>query len=343
MGRRGTYMRIKYVQHDIDRHGNDRWYYRRSGGRKIRLPSPNDARFAQAYLDARAGEEGKKVHLGASNVGASVAAYYKHNSFTGLAPASQSQFRRILEQFRAKYGHLGIATMRPQDVASILGAKKPFAARNWLKALRSLMAFAKATGLRNDDPTAGIKLPPIKTTGFHTWTEAEIEQYERFHAGNRTALLGMALVLYTAARRSDAVGMGSQNVRKGVLTYRQQKTKRLLTIPLHPKLAAILADTPTEHLAFMVTHRGKPYTASAFSKLLKRWFLEAGLPAHCNVHGLRKAQCRRLAEAGCSAPQIAAISGHLTLKEVQRYIDDADQAMLAEAAIERIAPHVAPY
>ena len=31
-------------------------------------------------------------------------------------------------------------------------------------------------------------------------------------------------------------------------------------------------------------------------------------------HGLRKAMCRRLAEAGCSASQIAAISGHKTFE-----------------------------
>jgi integrase len=46
---------------------------------------------------------------------------------------------------------------------------------------------------------------------------------------------------------------------------------------------------------------------------------EAGLPARASVHGLRKAACRRLAELGCSANVIAAISGHATLREVSRY------------------------
>lgn len=334
---RGSFMRIRYVQHDRDRNGNDRWYYRRAGGSKIRLPNPDDPRFAQAYLDARAGRETAKASVGAGSVGAAVAAYYRWNGFSGLAPASQKQFRGVLEAFRKKYGQLGIGTMRPQDVAAILGTKSPFAARNWLKALRSLMAYATATGLRNDDPTAGYKLPAVKTTGFHTWTEAEIEQYEAFHGADIKARLGMALVLYTAARRGDAVTFGPQHIRGGTLTYRQNKTKRLLTIPIHPKLAAILAEVKAEHLTFMTTRAGEPYTAKGFSNLLKGWFKEAGLPTYCNVHGLRKAQCRRLAEAGCTAPQIAAISGHLTLKEVQRYIDAADQATLAEAAIERMS------
>jgi integrase len=50
---------------------------------------------------------------------------------------------------------------------------------------------------------------------------------------------------------------------------------------------------------------------------------------------LRKAACRRLAEAGCSANEIAAISGHRTLKEVERYTRAVDQAMLARNAMAR--------
>ena len=59
----------------------------------------------------------------------------------------------------------------------------------------------------------------------------------------------------------------------------------------------------------------------------------AGLPKRCKPHGLRKAACRRLAEAGCSANEIMAISGHATLKELIRYTAAADQARLARNAL----------
>jgi len=52
-------------------------------------------------------------------------------------------------------------------------------------------------------------------------------------------------------------------------------------------------------------------------------------------HGLRKAACRRLAEAGCSANEIASISGHASLREVERYTKAADQARMARNAIAR--------
>ncbi len=62
---------------------------------------------------------------------------------------------------------------------------------------------------------------------------------------------------------------------------------------------------------------------------------EAGLPSRCKAHGLRKAAARRLAEAGCSASEIAAITGHKTLAEVERYTRAADQERLARQAIKR--------
>ena len=62
----------------------------------------------------------------------------------------------------------------------------------------------------------------------------------------------------------------------------------------------------------------------------------AGLPAHCVSHGLRKAAARRLAEAGCSEKQIAAVTGHRTLKEVARYTRAADQELLAAQAVDKL-------
>jgi integrase len=61
----------------------------------------------------------------------------------------------------------------------------------------------------------------------------------------------------------------------------------------------------------------------------------AGLPVRCKTHGLRKAAARRLAEAGCSSKQIAAITGHKSLAEIERYTRAADQERLAVEAVEK--------
>src|SRR5262249_42096833 len=129
----------------------------------------------------------------------------------------------------------------------------------------------------------------------------------------------------TAQRRSDVVTLGRQHVRNGVLYLRQRKTGRSLEIPVHPALQAILDGTSSEHLTFLTTQAGQPFSPAGFTNWFRDRCNEAGLPRGTSAHGLRKAACRRLAEAGCSANLIAAVSGHKSLREVQRYTEAADQ------------------
>ena len=84
----------------------------------------------------------------------------------------------------------------------------------------------------------------------------------------------------------------------------------------------------------MTTRRGGPFERSAFSRWFREQCDEAGLP-HCSAHGLRKAAARRLAEAGCTAHEIGAITGHASLSELVRYTKAADQRRLAEVAINK--------
>ena len=91
--------------------------------------------------------------------------------------------------------------------------------------------------------------------------------------------------------------MGRQHVRDGVLYVTQQKTRRSLAIPVLPELAATIEATASQHLTFLVTSRGSPFPGGSFSRAFRKWCDEAALPPECSVHGLRKAACRRLAEA----------------------------------------------
>src|SRR5262249_55236735 len=147
--------------------------------------------------------------------------------------------------------------------------------------------------------------------------------------------LALALLLFTAQRRGDVIRMGPQHVRSGVLVVKQQKTGAELAIPVHPDLAVILEATPPAHLTYLTTRVGRPYAAADFSEQFRAWCDAADLPKACSAHGLRKAACRRLAEAGCSANEIAAISGHATLREIERYTKAAEQARLARNAMIR--------
>ena len=93
-------------------------------------------------------------------------------------------------------------------------------------------------GLRADNPATGVKLPNQKTDGYHSWTDAEIEQFEAHHGQGTMARLALTLLLYTGQRRGDVIRMGRQHIRDGVMHVRQQKTGIELAIPIHATLAA---------------------------------------------------------------------------------------------------------
>jgi integrase len=198
--------------------------------------------------------------------------------------------------------------------------------------LRNLMRHAIDVGIRGDDPTRDVKAIRTKTGGHHSWTDTEIAQFERCHAIGSRARLALALLLYTGQRRGDVIRMGPQHIRGDALYVKQEKTGTELAIPLHPELAAVIAATPSGHLTFLTTTVGGPFAATTFTHWFRRECDRVGLP-HCSAHGLRKAAARRLAEAGCTAHEIGAITGHTSLAELVRYTKAADQRRLAEAAM----------
>jgi integrase len=313
---------------------------RRPGHPRVRLPGlPGSAEFNRAY---EAALEGPQLALGAGrnrpgSISAAIALYFSSLEFHALAKGTQAMRRALLERVREHHGDKPLALMPQKFVADGLSNMKPHAARNMLGALRGLLQFAVKHGLAEMDVTQGIKLPAIKSDGYYTWSEADIAVFESYHPVGTMPRLALALLLYTGQRRGDVLRMGRQHIHDGVLTVRQDKTGVTLAIPVHPDLKAIFEATRGGHLNFLTTQRGEPFRSGAnFSNYFREWCNEAGLPKECSAHGLRKAACRRLAEAGCSANEIAAISGHATLKEVERYTKAVDQARLARNAMARV-------
>jgi enterobacteria phage integrase len=142
-------------------------------------------------------------------------------------------------------------------------------------------------------------------------------------------------LLYTGQRGSDVHRMLWSDCVRDTIRVAQQKTTTKLTIPLHDDLAELLALAPRETTAILSTVYKKPFSVKGFENMVSDAIRTAGLPPRCVPHGLRKAAARRLAEAGCSASEIMAITGHKTLAEVERYTRAAEQERLARQAIKR--------
>lgn len=336
------FKRPKYLHSFTDRHSRKRCYFNKPGQPKTPLPLPlYSEEFWIAYRKAEAGAQKSKTAGEARTVPGSVAdliaRYFAAPEFLSLAESSRRNFRRQLERFREAHGHRSVKLLDRSTLKVIMGNMhdRPNAANKLLDRLKVLLSFAVEIGMRKDNPARGMKEYKVVSEGFHTWAEDEIAKYEARHAVGTKARLAMALMLYTGQRRSDAVRMGWQHVNGDQIAVRQQKTSKLLWIPLHKELKAILEQTPRTNMTFLMTEYGKPFTGNGFGNKMRDWCDQAELP-QCSSHGLRKAMATRLAEAGATTEQIKAVTGHETDAEVSRYTKAASQKKLAGSAMQLI-------
>lgn len=344
MGQRLMRRAPKYVCGFLDRHGHARFYFRRRGYARVTLPGlPWSPTFMAAYEAAR---RNPPLPIGAGAVVPGslrhlAALWFGSQAYKNLKPITRSTYRNIAERFCREttqdgrpYGDLQAAALQRGHIVKLMQrrAAKPDSANGLRKVLRSLMRHAVEIEMRRDDPTRDVKSLKGRPGGYHPWSEEEIAQFEARHPIGTRARLAFALLLHSGQRRSDAVRMGRQHVKDGCLYVRQQKTGVELWIPVHAGLAEVIARTPSDHLTFLTTSFGKPFTAAGFGNWFRDRCDEAGLD-HCSAHGLRKAASRRLAECGCTTHEIASITGHASLKEVERYTKSADRKRLAATAM----------
>lgn len=328
----------RYCQGFEDRHGKFRWYYRRPDFPRVALPGlPWTPEFMAAYEKAAKGEKLAigKTRSAPGTVSALVASFYKTSDYTALSDSTKATYRGIIERFRVVHGDKRVAHMERRHIQKLLDlkAETPAAAKNLLRMVHLLMRHAVEMGWRGDDPTQGVRKVKRKSGGFLTWEDEHIAVFLNHHKPGTRAHLALSLLLYTGQRRSDVVRRGRQHVRNGVLSIVQQKTGQDVHIPLHGDLRAILDALPLDNLSFLVTVQGKPFSPAGFTNWFRAITREAGLPDNLSPHGLRKATCRRLAEAGCTPHEIMAISGHKSLAEVTRYTVAAGRRDLAKRAI----------
>jgi integrase len=328
-----TRLHLKYVQSFGGYH-----YFRRRGQTRVRLPGVvGSAEFMQAYADALATAPvaiGKSLRSKPGSVSAAIAEYYGSQAFRNLTGGTPALRRAILEKFREQFGNRTLASLPKEFIVTLLDTMTPRVARNWLVSFRHFTRWCEARKLIRNDPTSGIRIQVPASDGHHTWTEGELERFEQTHPIGTTARLAFAIGLYTGLRRGDAVRVGHQHIRNGELVIaRTQKTKVPLTLPVRPELAEMIAAMPSGHLTLLTTRTGRAYSPNDFSIQFRKWCDDAGLPPECSFHGLRKALLTRLADSGKTVHQIAAVSGHKTLKEVERYTRAADQRRLAREAL----------
>lgn len=328
-----------------DRHGKARYRFRKTG-----MPThhfrhePGTAEFMDEYLRAKNAEPPEKeARYPPGTVHAVVEAVYRTPRWQAMRPSSQATYRGIIERFRKANGHRPILSITTQRIDRKLAsmADTPAAANNLRKALSRIFKQAIKMGLMDYNPVEATDAYKRKGGGYHTWTEEEIARYEAKWPVGTKEYLAMALLLYTALRRSDMVKIGPSNRKGDRLFLDHSKNDSRTSLPISAELEAAIAPFNETNGTYLQTSFGQSFTGAGFGNWFREKVDEAGLPKHCAAHGLRKAMSRRLAESGATNLQGRAVTGHKTDKEFAYYAEKADQAIMADIAMANLSKRFA--
>lgn len=340
--------RYPHLERYKTRHRKMKWFFRVGKGPRVRLPDDYGSKaFDRAYAEAleRHTREAEKVAAG-NTLGWLISEYEQSPAWERLAKETRKQFRYQFKRMKETAGEL---LLRNIDTARIVKgrdnrAAKPTDANKYVKASRKLFDFAVERGLLPANPTTGVALlpRPNRATGFHAWTEDEVQAYEqRWPLGTRERL-ALDLLLYTGVRRSDVVRLGRQHVRGGVIKIKTEKSVNMghpvdVEITILPPLARSIEATRTGDMAFLVTTKGTPFGKESFGTWFAKACAAAGVPG--SAHGLRKIAAQRCAENGATEAELNAMFGWADgSKESATYIRNANRSKLARSAIIKMLP-----
>jgi integrase len=347
--------KIKNVSSFVDRHGKERWRYRKTGQPAYQFRNPPGTEAFKAELAACRAAAPPPVAANRAKprtIADLVGRYYQSADFNGGGPDDQARRRGLIESFRAEFAGDLVTDFGFEHIEALLIARSAkrrvgkrtvggkVAAYSLKKQLRRLFAHAVRLKWITSNPVEEAQTAKVgKTTGYHSWTEAEIAQYQKRHPLGTRARLALEIMLWTWQRRSDARLFGPEQMKRGKVNYTQGKTGKDLWLPAAPQLVEAIGAMQSVGLkTFLVTEYGKPFSKAGFGNKMREWCDEAGLP-HCTAHGLRKAAARRAAERGAGNAGLKAAGGWSGDQEVAIYTAAVNQEQLAEDTLRRVIDH----
>nr|WP_179220727.1 tyrosine-type recombinase/integrase [Sphingomonas laterariae] len=293
-----------------------------------RLPDPKERNFGAVYASLMAHVTQRANIRTEITLSRMIDLYQRGATYGAMKPASKKlydiQLRKIDDAFRGAPAN----AVERRDTVLLLDslAGKPATANVVLAVLRALYKWGRDRGHVTIDPAAEIDTFDV---GEHDpWPEALLD--EALASDDDRVRLATAMLYFTAQRIGDVCLMRWSDIRDGRFEFTQQKTGRMMSVPVHASLAAILATTPRTGLTIMASAAGKPFHVSTVRNWLQAFAAERSY--RIVPHGLRKNAVNSLLEAGCSTGETSAISGQ-SLAVVEHYAKRRANVRMGSAAI----------
>ena len=260
-----------------------------------------------------------------------------------LAPKTQRSYEQgiaQLEVWSKERRHPPIAELQTRHVREMLSTiQRPAMRHLAYRTLRLLLSFAVAEGHLERNPAKGLRIKGSRPRDVY-WTVEQVQAFIRAAEASERSSLALAahLGVNLGQREGDVLRLAWSHYENGTFTLRQRKTGQLVSIPataeLRETLAAVSRRSPTIVIAETT---GQPYLEDHFRHEFARIRDLAALPRSLRFMDLRRTAVVRLAEAGCSVPEIAAVTGHTidrTTRILEVYLPRT--APMARSAVTRL-------
>lgn len=313
-----------------------RYHYHRASGRRL-SGAPNSPEFIEDFAEAE-----KSVRDRSSGTFSWLARRYSGSpEFAKLADSTQQSYTRMLSKAESEFGTMPLAALDdPQvrqvflqwraDVASMSGPRE---ADHRLSVVSAALTWARDYGMISHNHVAGFRRLHHVDRSEKIWTDKEINAFMAVAPIEMQQAL--ILALHTGQRQGDLLRLSWTNYDGVSISIRQGKTGQHVSIPCTVRLRAMLDAMERKATVILATKTGQAFKPRYFKHVWAKTAREAGVE-QLHFNDLRGTAITLLAEAGCSIPQIASISGHSlkTVTEIlERYL--ARTSTLSAEAINR--------
>ena len=177
----------------------------------------------------------------------------------------------------------------------------------WMVLMR-LLSWARARGITLYRPPEKIGQLYHADRSEKIWEESHIARF--MAVASEPLQRALVLALETGQRQGDLLVLPWSAYDGQWLRLRQAKTGRRVHIPATRTLQGVLGNTKRTATVILTDKRGLAWQPNRFRKAWSDACRKAGISPGLTFHDLRGTAVTRLAEAECSAAEIAAITGH---------------------------------
>ena len=313
------------------------YYYAWKNGPRIDA-EPGTPEFVTAYTEAH-----KSRKQPAKGTLKALIAYYRGTAeFERLKPSTRKDYVRYIGMIEEKFGTMPIAAIEHPKARGVFKewrdsmAHKPRMADLAWSVLARILSVAKDRGKISVNPCErGGRLYKANRND-PLWTDDLIVHFNA--VASEPLKLALLAALWTGQRQGDLLQLTWSAYDGEKIRLAQDKGGSRVPVPVGtPLKEALDSRRRGANLQILTKSRGQPWTPNGFRASWKKACKKAGVSG-VTFHDLRGTAVTRLAVAGASVPQIAAVTGH-SLKSVEQILQahylGADQR-LAEAAIQAL-------